>query len=101
MIFSNLEISTSLDVQAIDSKIDNLAVECASSQHTNVNHLERIQQEVQSVGAVQHTTHETTLGISRSTVKIHDTLYDIQMSQASSHQTQCQLENLDARIAAM
>lgn len=97
-----MELSTSLDVQAIDSKVDKLAVEHASSQHINVNHLERIQQEVQSVGAVQHVTQETTLGISKSTDKIHDTLQDIQTSQASSHQTtRCQLESLDARIAAM
>lgn len=102
MIFSDLELLTSLDVQAVDSKVDNLAVEHASSQHTNVNHLKRIQQEVQSVGAVQHITHETTLGISRSTDKIHDTVQDIQMSQATSHQTtRRQLESLDARIAAM
>jgi hypothetical protein len=99
---SDLGLSTSLDVQAIDSKVDKLAVEHASSQHTNVNHLQRIQKEVQSVGTVQHITHETTLGISRSTVKIHDTLQDIQTSQASSHQTTwCQLESLNARIAAM
>jgi hypothetical protein len=102
MNLRDLELSTSLDVQAIDSKVDNLAVEHASSQRINVNHLERIQQEVQGVGAVQHTTLETTLGVSRSTNKIHDTLQDIQISQASSHQTtRCQLESLDARIAAM
>ena len=102
MNLRDLELSTSLDVQAIDSKVDNLVVEHASSQHINVNHFERIQQEVQSVGAVQHVTHETTLGISKSTDKIHDTLQDIQTSQASSHQTtRCQLESLDARIAAM
>lgn len=102
MIPRDLELSTSLDLQAIDSKVENLAVEHASSQNANANHLERIQQDVQSVGAVQHITHETTLGISRSTVKIHDTLQDIQTSQASSHHTtRCQLESLDARIAAM
>ncbi len=102
MIFSDLELSTSLEVQALDSKVDNLVVEYASSQHNNGHQLEKLQQEVQGVEAVQHTTLETILGISRSTDKIQDTMHDIQMSQASSHQrTQCQLESLDARIAAM
>jgi hypothetical protein len=102
MIPRELGLSTSLDVQAIDSKVENLAVEHASSQNINAQQLERIQEEVQSVGVVQHTTHETTLGISRSTVKIHDTVQNIQTAQASSHQTtRRQLESLDARIAAM
>lgn len=101
-IFSDLELSTSLEVQAIDSKIDSLAVEHASFHNINVNNLERIQQEVQTLGAVQNTTHETTLGISRLTNKIHSTLHDIQTSQASCHQTtRHQLESLDARLAAM
>lgn len=98
----DLELSTSLNVQAIHYKIDNLVVEHASSQNINAHHLEKIQQEVQNVGAVQHTTLETTLGISRSTDKIHDTVQDIQMSQVTSHQTtRRQFECLDARLAAM
>lgn len=93
----DLEMSTSLDVRAIDTKIDNFATKQASSQQMTVSHLEEIQKGVQDFGTLQHTTHETTLDISRSTDRIHETLEDIRASQA----TRLQVERLDTALAAI
>jgi hypothetical protein len=95
-------MSTSLDVQAIDSKVDNFAAKQVCSHRITVNHLEKIEESVQAIGTLQHATHETTLDISRSTDKIHETLQDIWMSQTSSEQTtRIQVEKLDATLAAI
>jgi hypothetical protein len=95
-------MSTSLDVQVIDSKVDDLAVKQTSSHQITVSHLEKIQEGVEAVETLQHTAHQTTLDISRSTDKIHETLHDIRMSQTSSQQTtRLQAEKLDATLAAI
>jgi hypothetical protein len=98
----DLDMSTSLDVQAIDSKVDDLAVKQTSSHQITVSHLEKIQEGVEAAETLQHTAHQTTLDISRSTDRIHEALHDIRMSQTSSQQTtQLQAERLDTALAAI
>jgi hypothetical protein len=98
----DLEMSTSLDLQAIDSKVDNFTTKQTSSQQITDSHFEKIQERVQIFQALQHTTHEATLEVSRSTDKIHQTLHDIRVSQASSQQaTHLQADRLDATLATI
>lgn len=98
----DLEISTSLDVQALDTRVDSFAAKQVSSQQITAGHLEKIQEKVQAVRILHHTTHETTLEISKSTEKIHQTLHDIRTSQAESQQsTRLQAEKLDGALAAI
>jgi hypothetical protein len=95
-------MSTSLEVQVIDSKVDDLAVKQTFSHQITVSHLEKIQEGVEAAETLQHTAHQTTLDISRSTDRIHETLHDIRMSQTSSQQTtRLQAERLDTALAAI
>ena len=98
----DLDMSTSLDVQAIDSKVDDLAVKQTSSHQMTVSHLEKIQEGVEAVEALQHTAHQTTLDSLRSTDRTHEALHDIRMSQTASQQAaRLQAEKLDATLAAI
>jgi hypothetical protein len=98
----DLEMSTSLDLRAIDSKVDNFTTKQTSSQQITDSHFEKIQERVQIFQTLQHTTHEATLEVSRSTDKIHQTLHDIRVSQASSQQaTHLQADRLDATLATI
>ncbi|KAE9365228.1 hypothetical protein N431DRAFT_518338 [Stipitochalara longipes BDJ] len=98
----DLEMSTSLDIQTIGSKVDKLATEQANSRQIGVSHLEQIQERVQATATFQSTSLAETLEISKSTTKIHETLHDIRSSQESCHQTsRLQIERLDATLAAI
>jgi hypothetical protein len=93
---------TSLDVQAIDSKVDIFTEKQDSSQRVAIGHLEKIQERVQIFETLQHANHGTTLNISRSTDKIEETLHEIRVSQTSSQQTtRLQVEKLDATLSAI
>ena len=95
-------MSTSLDVQAVDSKVDDFAAQQTSSQQTNIAHLEKIQEDMRAVAEAQTTTYETTLDISRSADRVHQTLHDIQVSQSTAQQFNIQqAEKLDAILSAI
>lgn len=95
-------MSTGLDIKGIDSKIDDFTAKQLSSQQITFGHLEKIEERVQTAAGLQSTSLAETAEISRSTSKIHETLHDIQKSQATSHQTTCvQAERLDATLAAI
>jgi hypothetical protein len=95
-------MSTSLGIQGLDSKIDDFVTEQKFSQRANASHLESIQDGVQAVAALQSTTQEATLDISRSTERIHEILQDIHISQATSQQLHVQqAEKFDKTLAAI
>ncbi|KAH8761929.1 hypothetical protein BGZ57DRAFT_931548 [Hyaloscypha finlandica] len=102
LLTMDLDLSTSLDIQVIDSKVDDLAVKQTSSHQITVGHLEKVQERVEAVETLQSTSLAETVEISRSTSGIQETLHDIQKSQATSHQTTCvQVERLGATLAAI
>jgi dihydroneopterin aldolase len=95
-------MSTSLDIQTIDSKFEIVAAEQTSSQRTNIGHLDKIQEGVQAVATLQKTACSAALDISRSTDRIHETLQYIQASQAASQLfSNQQAEKIDAVVSAI
>ncbi|PMD30860.1 hypothetical protein L207DRAFT_519965 [Hyaloscypha variabilis F] len=98
----DLEMSTNLGIQTIESKVDNFSSEQANSHRLSVSHLEQIRDGVHAAATLQTQSLANTKEISESTTKIHETLHDIWLAQTSSQQTtHLQLERLDANIAAM
>ena len=98
----DLGMSTSLDIQTIDSKFEILAAEQTTSQQTNIGHLNKIQEGVQAVAALQKTACSAALDISRSTDRIHETMQYIQASHAVSQSlSNQQAEKIDAILSAI
>jgi hypothetical protein len=102
----DLGMSTSPDIQTIDSKFEILAAEQTSSQRANIGHLDKIQEGVQAVATLQKTACLAALDISRSTDRIHETLQYIQASQAASQAasqlfSNQQAEKIDTVLSAI
>jgi len=95
-------MSTSLEIQTIDSKVDILAANQTSSQQAIFNHLEGIQEDMQTATTFQSTGLTEIIETRKSTSKIHDIVHDIRSYQKSAQQaTQLQVEKLDATITAI